>query len=189
MSMSRAAIRFEPLLAVLLSLGAVGAALVSQHHFDMQPCPWCVLQRLVFVVIAEVAILEGLARLTLPGSSGVRIGGPLLRIALALAGVAAAAWQHFVAAAQASCNLTLADRILALTGLDGWLPDVFQPRASCLEAKVALLGVPYEFWSGALFALLAAMAVWNLRTLKATSTAAAPSPGATAADSDAQARA
>ena len=37
------------------SLGAVGLALVSQHVFDMQPCPWCVLQRLVFVLIALAA--------------------------------------------------------------------------------------------------------------------------------------
>lgn len=187
--MSRAAIRFEPLMAVGLSLGAVGAALVSQHHFDMQPCPWCVLQRLIFVLIAEVAILEALARLIAPGWRGVQRIGPAVRVTLALCGVAAALWQHFVAAAQASCNLTLADRILALTGLDGLLPDVFQPRASCLEAKVSLLGVPYEFWSGALFVGLVGLALWKMRGLNATSTAASPSTGATAADSDAQARA
>jgi disulfide bond formation protein DsbB len=64
-----------------------------------------------------------------------------------------------VAAASASCNLTWADRILAITQLDGLLPDIFQPRASCLEAKAWLLGVPYEFWSAALFVALAALAV------------------------------
>ena len=31
----------------LVSLAAVAAALVSQHVFDMQPCPWCVLQRVI----------------------------------------------------------------------------------------------------------------------------------------------
>ena len=39
------------------SFGAVGAALVSQHVFDMQPCPWCVLQRLIFVAIGAFAVL------------------------------------------------------------------------------------------------------------------------------------
>ena len=34
------------------SLAALGAALVSQHVFGMDPCPWCVLQRLIFAVIA-----------------------------------------------------------------------------------------------------------------------------------------
>ena len=38
-----------------VSVGAVAVALVSQHVFDMQPCPWCVLQRLVFVLIALAA--------------------------------------------------------------------------------------------------------------------------------------
>jgi hypothetical protein len=36
----------------LVALAAVGAALVSQHRFGMEPCPWCVLQRLIFVGIA-----------------------------------------------------------------------------------------------------------------------------------------
>ena len=40
-----------------LSLGAVALALVTQHAFDMQPCPWCVLQRLEFVVIGALALL------------------------------------------------------------------------------------------------------------------------------------
>lgn len=37
------------------SLAAIGAALVSQHVFDMQPCPWCVLQRAVFAAMALAA--------------------------------------------------------------------------------------------------------------------------------------
>ena len=44
------------LAAVLVPLAAVAAALVSQYAFDMQPCPWCVLQRLLFVVMALVAL-------------------------------------------------------------------------------------------------------------------------------------
>ena len=54
-----------PLIAVaVLSLAAVGAALISQHTFDMQPCPWCVLQRLIFVAIALVCIVGALIRST-----------------------------------------------------------------------------------------------------------------------------
>ena len=44
-----------------VALAGVGAALVSQHVFDMQPCPWCVLQRLIFVVIAAAAGVGALA--------------------------------------------------------------------------------------------------------------------------------
>jgi protein dithiol:quinone oxidoreductase len=78
------------------------------------------------------------------------------------AGIAAALWQHFVAAVSASCNLTLADRIMSASGLPGLLPGVFEARATCADAAVNLLGVPYEFWSLALFVGLAAAAIWSL---------------------------
>jgi disulfide bond formation protein DsbB len=136
--------------AALLSLAAVGAALYSQHVWDMQPCPWCVLQRLVFVCIAA-ACLAGLA---LPRT------GATLALALAVSGVAAALWQHFVATSAESCDLTLADRILAATGLDGAYPEVFMAMASCADAKVSLMGVPYEAYSGVLFLAIAAAMAW-----------------------------
>jgi disulfide bond formation protein DsbB len=85
---------------------------------------------------------------------------------LALAGVAAALWQHFVAAASSSCKRTLADRIVSGLQLDALAPEVFAPRASCAEAAVDLLGLPYEFWSLALFSLLAAAAFALLAGLR-----------------------
>lgn len=137
----------------LLSLSAVGAALVSQHHFDMQPCPWCVLQRLIFLGIAAASLLGLLLR-------GL---GAALALLLALAGGASALWQHFVAASAASCDLTLADKIMGATGLDGRWPEVFMATASCADAKVDLLGLPYEFWSLAMYVLLGAAAVGVMR--------------------------
>jgi protein dithiol:quinone oxidoreductase len=136
---------------------AVTLALVSQHVFDIQPCPWCVLQRLVFLAIAIVcAIGLGLRSLRIP------VGG--LTLILALLGVAAAWWQHFVAAKSASCNLTLADRIIRnMLHLDRLLPSVFDARASCADAAVSLLGIPYEFWSLGLFAMVGIAAVQYMR--------------------------
>lgn len=138
----------------VISLGAVAVALWTQHALGMEPCPWCILQRLIFVVIALVALLGLLVGRVLAG---------LLVLALSLAGVAAALWQHFVAAASDSCNLTLAEKIISGLKLDGTLPEIFQPRASCADAAVRLLGVPYEFWSLALFVLLGLLALRLLR--------------------------
>ena len=140
------------------SLAAVGAGLVSQHVYDIQPCPWCVLQRLIFVAIAAVALL-GLAWRSPLGS---RVGSALA-LAAALAGVATALWHHFVAAASASCNLTFADRVMSATGLDALLPEVFAPMASCADAKATLAGVPYELWALALYLLLAGVAFGIVR--------------------------
>ncbi len=133
-----------------LCFAALAAALVTQHVFDMQPCPWCVLQRLIFVVIGLIALLAW----AWPSAWGTRIGGAAMAL-FAFGGVAAALWQHFVAAASPSCNQTLADRIVSGIGLDGWLPEVFAARASCADAAVDLWGLPYEFWSLALFVLIA----------------------------------
>ena len=129
-----------------LCFGAVGSALVTQHGFGMEPCPWCVLQRLIFVAVGAVALL-GLAWRTVLGQRAVLF----VLLLLCGSGIAAALWQHFVAKASASCNLTLADRIVSGLRLDALLPEVFQATASCAEAAVDLIGVPYEFWSLALF--------------------------------------
>jgi disulfide bond formation protein DsbB len=150
--------RSRTLLAIaVLCFGAVGAALLTQHVLDMQPCPWCVLQRLIFVVIGGVA----LTGLVWQSRLGRRLL-PLLLLALAGAGVAAALWQHFVAAASASCNLTLADRIVSGLQLDALLPPVFQATANCADAAIDLFGVSYEFWSLALFVVVETMVVWLL---------------------------
>ena len=139
----------------LLCLVAVGAALVSQHVYDMQPCPWCILQRVIFVLIAVLLLLGAF----LPG----RIAFVGLAVLSALAGIAAALYQHFVAAKSDSCNLTLADKIVSGIGLDKLLPPVFEVRASCADAAVDLLHLPYEFWSLGLYVVLAVAAVWALR--------------------------
>ncbi|EHR71632.1 disulfide bond formation protein DsbB [Burkholderiales bacterium JOSHI_001] len=128
---------------------AVGMALFSQYRWDMQPCPWCVLQRAITVAIALAALLGLLWRAPL----GRRLGAGLVLV-LGACGVAAALWQHFVAAASASCAMTLADRIMGALALDSTWPDIFAARASCADAKVNLAGIPYEFWSLALFLLL-----------------------------------
>ncbi len=147
----------------LVSVAAVGAALVSQYQFDMQPCPWCVLQRVIFVAIAIACVIGLLWR-----SAAGRAVAAGLGLALALSGIAAALWQHFQAAASASCNMTFADRVISQwLGLDSLWPEVFAPRASCADAAVNLLGVPYDFWSLALFIGLAVALALGLRSTPA----------------------
>ncbi len=140
-----------------VAVAAVVAALVSQHVFDMQPCPWCVLQRLIFLLVAAAALLGVLWR----SLAGQRVAAAGV-LGVAASGIAAALWQHFVASSSASCNLTLADRILSTLTLDARLPQVFAAYASCADAKVRLFGLPYEFWSLGLFVALAAVGAWLL---------------------------
>lgn len=140
-------------LVAVVCLLAVGAALVSQHVFDMQPCPWCVLQRMIYLATA-LACLAGVVWRSRLG----QILSTLLVLDLAAFGLAAALWQHFVAASSTSCALTYADRFISSTNLDSLLPDVFSPRASCADAAVRLLGIQYDVWSATLFLLIGAAA-------------------------------
>jgi protein dithiol:quinone oxidoreductase len=143
--------------AMVVSVGAVGAALYTQHRLGMEPCPWCVLQRLIFLAIG-VAALPGLLVGTRLASW---LSGALMAL-LALSGAAAALWQHFVAAGSTSCVLTLADRVVRGLSLDEIAPDVFSATAPCSQAAT-LLGVPYEFYSLLLFIGLLVWSVWVLR--------------------------
>ena len=149
------------LVGVLLPLAAVGTALVTQHVFEMQPCAWCVLQRLIFVAISLAALL-GLAGQGLRGVFVRRAGAELMGL-LALAGISAALWQHFVASSSTSCNLSLADRIVSGIGADALWPEVFAAYASCADAAAKLLGVSYEFYSLTIFVVLAALSLVLLR--------------------------
>jgi protein dithiol:quinone oxidoreductase len=142
----------------LLCLGAVGIAVALQYGMDMQPCPWCILQRVIFLAIAVFALLGLVWR----GAAGQWIAS-LGALALALSGVAAALWQHFVSASSASCDLTLADRIVGALKLDALWPEVFTAYASCRDAAVDLIGLPFEFYSFALYVLIAAGSVMLMR--------------------------
>jgi disulfide bond formation protein DsbB len=144
-------------IAVACFLAVLGA-LVAQHGFDMQPCPWCILQRLFFLLIAIVALVGAV-----PTSYLARTVSATIVALLSLAGGAAAVWQHAVAAKSASCNLTLADKILSALHLNTALPEIFEPRASCADAAVNLMGMPFEYWSLALFALLAVSSILSMR--------------------------
>ena len=148
----------SPRLALLavaaVSVGAVAAALVSQHQFGMLPCPWCTFQRLLYLLVGLFALLASLA------TAGARRLLAGLAALVAVGGGVAAWWQQFHAAADASCDLTLADRIMQQLGLYDAAPNVFAPWASCADASVNLLGVPYALWSLALFAALTVALAW-----------------------------
>ena len=87
----------------LVSVAAVGVALVSQHVFGMEPCPWCILQRVIFLAIALVCLVGLVCQGALAGAPGAAAGAGRRGV-----GPVAA----LQAAASASCAMTLADQIV-----------------------------------------------------------------------------
>lgn len=143
------------------AFAGVGFALIAQHFFGVKPCPWCVMQRGIFLLIGAVALLGWLAR----GLRPLRLASLGLIVLLALAGLASAYYQHDVAAKMASCSMTVADKLITALNLEELWPPVFMVTASCAEAAAyKLLGLPYEAWSALLYLLLALAALLGLRT-------------------------
>ena len=135
-------------LIALFSFGALAAALVSQYVFFMQPCAWCVLQRLIYLAIGVLALI---------GLLGPRLLGrltALLATLLSLGGIAAAWHQYSVAEQLKSCAGTFADRFMDYTGLVSAVPKVFGIYAMCADAVGKVLGVEYVLWSLALFIII-----------------------------------
>lgn len=141
-----------------LCLAGVGIALVSQYGFDMQPCAWCVLQRLILLVIALICILSMLA----PGSRSIRALAAFMVCALGIAGMIAAWYQYTVASQMFSCDQTFADKFIADLGLDAALPQLFGIYATCMDARVSILGIEYALWALALFGLCTLLGLVSL---------------------------
>jgi disulfide bond formation protein DsbB len=145
-------------IVALLAIAAVVTAVTAQYVFDMQPCPWCVLQRLIYIVIAVLALAGAFLSNT---ARRVAIGLALLA---ALSGIASALWQQLAAVNENSCDLSLAERITTGLHLDRLLPQLFIAYASCADAAVSVLHIPFAVWSCAMYAILALLLAWTLRT-------------------------
>jgi disulfide bond formation protein DsbB len=145
----------------MLSFSSVAVALISQYVFDMQPCAWCVFQRLLYLMIGAVALLFTVVN---PTRMRLAIGSASI-LAASIAGVTSAWYQEKVAANNFSCAQTFADQIMTKSGLDAAVPWLFGIYASCMDARVKLLGIEYAWWSLAMFTLLGIVALIALKKL------------------------
>lgn len=145
---------FSMLILGTVCLVAVGFALVSQHVFDMRPCPWCILQRIVYLVLALLAFVGA----ALGQRASIKTAG--LFALLSMVGIGMAGYQHLVAAPADSCGISKAHGLIVTSRLDEFFPWLFEVTASCAEAsQFKLLGLPYELGSGLLFALIAFISI------------------------------
>ncbi|MBV6272018.1 disulfide bond formation protein B [Alcaligenaceae bacterium CGII-47] len=142
----------------VLSLAGIGIALISQYVFGMQPCAWCVLQRLILLAIALICILGMLAR----RSRSIHTLAATLVCILGISGMIAAWYQYSVASQMFSCEQTFADKFIAGSGLDAALPQLFGIYATCMDARVSILGIEYALWSLGLFGLCVLLGLMSL---------------------------
>lgn len=151
--------RRNSLFILLLCVTGLGSALFSQHIAGMKPCAWCVLQRLILVLIIVVVLGGMLLSKRVPWVAQLTTG---VAAALSLGGMMATWYQFTVAANQFSCAQTFADRVMTGLGLDAAMPWLFGIHASCMDARADLIGIDYALWALMLFFALSVLGVITL---------------------------
>ena len=156
----------------VVSFSAVGFAVYSQQMWDMRPCPWCILQRMIFIAIFLTSALGAMLAHTPRTRRTFNPSRPALWpwlsiILMAGLGAGCAIYQNLVAANQASCSVSHAQSFIMATGLDELLPSLFMVTGTCADAATAkLLGLPYELISAALFILIVCLCTLTARSIK-----------------------
>lgn len=149
---------FAALFTVCTAL--VGFGLYLQHSLGLEPCPLCVLQRILFIGIGAVALLAALFGARRPAA---RIGAGLAVTILALAGTIVAArqsWlQHFPPAIQ-ECGADF-DFLIDTTPLAQLLPALFSGTGDCSKRDWLFLHLSIAEWALLFFIAIAALALWR----------------------------
>jgi protein dithiol:quinone oxidoreductase len=142
----------------LVCAGLLAFAYYLQFARGLEPCPLCILQRLVF---AAMAIFFLAAAIHHPRRVGARIYGGLLFL-LAAAGTAIAArhvWlQHTPEAERPSCGPGL-DYLLSRFGPLGGLQRILRGSGECGAVDWTFLGLSIPEWSLGLFIALGVYAL------------------------------
>ncbi len=132
----------------------IAAALVLQFGYRLDPCPWCVAQRIVYLLIALVALGAALWR---PVARGITVFS-MIGLVFALTGVAAATWHVFLQRDPERANAcagSMLEQLLDASRLAHWVPPLFQYDGPCTLKPWSLLGMSVPEWSLAGFAVIA----------------------------------
>ena len=144
--------------------GLVAAGMELQHLLRLAPCPLCIFQRLLYLVIGLVA----LAGVMLPGG---RLLWSAMIAALAAGGVAVAGYQSWMQAfplLATECGYSdpnLIERLVNWLGMQ-W-PDLFLATGFCTSREWEFLGLSMANWSLLVFAGIVGYAVLLMRSKQA----------------------
>ncbi len=142
----------------------LAAVLYLQHQLNLDPCPWCVAQRIVMVVLAIVALGAALHR---PRRNGARTYWGVLAV-LAACGVAAAGYHIYLQSDSEramKCAGSMIERLLDQSRLGNLAPWLFQYDGPCTLKPWSFLGLSIPELAAVAFVLIFAIAVRGLRSL------------------------
>ena len=152
---------------LLIALGAFGllaSGLVIGVIYRLQPCPLCIFQRLLYIVIGLVGVYGA----ALPaGFRKNRIAAAGVGLAAAVGGLATAIYQtgmQLFPDRVAECGFsepTLIERLVYWLG-EQW-EFMFLATGMCSSKDWTFLGLSMANWSIPCFAVFGALMVWTVR--------------------------
>ena len=146
-------------LGFLVCAGLIGFALYLQYYQDQNPCPLCLLQRIVYMVLMAFFLLAAVHG---PRRVGAMVYGGLLGITAAIGAAIAArhVWlQHLPPDRVPECGPGL-EFTLRKFPLFQALEKVLAGSGQCAESGWSLLGLSIAGWSLVWFVLLGGFAAW-----------------------------
>jgi disulfide bond formation protein DsbB len=138
----------------LTCIGLLAFALYLQHVKQLDPCPWCVVQRLGFMLVGLIALTGALHR---PAVMGTTIYSAL-GLAASAAGATAGGyhvWLQSDPVRAAKCVGSPVERILDQLEFGRMIPPLLQYDGPCTLKPWSLLGLSIPEWSLAWFVILA----------------------------------
>jgi disulfide bond formation protein DsbB len=144
--------------ALVACVGILGVAVYLQFREGLDPCPWCIVQRVGFLLVGLVALVAALQR---PWNVGIRVWSVLGAVA-ALAGAASALyhlWLQSDPKRAAACAGSALERLLDASRIGEWVPPLLQYGGTCESKPWTLLGLSVPQWSLVCFV---ALALWML---------------------------
>lgn len=151
MTLSRSTARRLFALIFLICVGLLGYALYLQHAQGLDPCPWCVVQRLGFMLVGAIALVAALHG---RGVAGYATFGFLA----ALAGAAAGAyhvWLQSDPVRAAKCIGSTVELVLDKLAIGKLAPGLLQYDGPCTLKPWSFLGLSIPEWSLTWFVILA----------------------------------
>ncbi len=136
-------------------LGLLATALYLQHSLDMLPCPYCVIQRYLFLAVAIGCLWGAAGRRPALGSG--------FGLVAALAGLGVAGKHLYILAHPGlSCGIDPMETLLNKIPTATYLPSVFRADGLCEDATAPWLGMSIPQWSLLWFGICALALTWAL---------------------------
>ena len=146
----------------MASLGLIGVALYLQHQLGWAPCPLCVIQRYVFILVALICIVSAFL------APGARRAGTGLGALAAFSGAGVAGWHIYTKANPTiSCGIDPLETSLNRIPPAEWFPSLFKSDGLCSTPYPPILGLDVPEWAMVWFVVFGLALGWAALRSKA----------------------